>query len=91
MLIGRAVLIDGERNGVLGEPCSGVLIAPRVVLTAARCVSEADRFRVRAPFAYGYGGDAWGRWARSTPAGTVTRTATRPAASPWCSSIGPSI
>ncbi|MFT3775663.1 MAG: trypsin-like serine protease [Minicystis sp.] len=56
----EAVLVDGQRNGSLGEPCSGVLVAPRVVLTAARCVSGYDGFRVRAPFAYGR--EAWGRW-----------------------------
>ncbi|APR85575.1 Hypothetical protein A7982_10924 [Minicystis rosea] len=54
----EAVLIDGERYGSLGEPCAGVLVAPRVALTAARCVSGMDRFRVRS-----YNGDALGRWA----------------------------
>jgi hypothetical protein len=57
----EAVLIDTIQDGQATPFCSGALIAPRVVLTAARCASDYNRLRIRAPFAYGE--EAWSRWA----------------------------
>jgi hypothetical protein len=57
----EAVLLDTLQDGQLTPACSGALIAPRVVLTSARCAGASGQARVRAPFAYG--DEAWARGA----------------------------
>ena len=42
----EAVIIDG-----VGQPCSGALLAPGVVITSARCAPAGGRVHVTAPFA----------------------------------------
>ncbi len=54
----EAVLVDVMKGGQPAGSCSGAVIAPFVVLTAAHCVDGADGFKVTAPFAGGQVSDA---------------------------------
>jgi len=49
----ESVLVDMMRVTHRAAYCSGVLIAPRVVLTAGHCVFSFDGWRITAPFASG--------------------------------------
>ena len=49
----ESVLVDMMRVTHRAAYCSGVLIAPRVVLTAGHCVFGFDGWRITAPFASG--------------------------------------
>ena len=49
----EVALLDGEKDGSPAPGCSGALIAPRAVLTSARCATRFDRWRVTFPFAAG--------------------------------------
>jgi hypothetical protein len=57
----EAVIIDGQHRDGSPLACSGALIAPRVVLTAGRCVRDVGTWDVRAPLAGGMA--AYGRGA----------------------------
>jgi hypothetical protein len=46
----EAVLLDIQQGGRTTMGCSASLIAPRVVLTAAHCVADADGWQVTAPY-----------------------------------------
>jgi V8-like Glu-specific endopeptidase len=47
----EAVLVDAYKGGKINTACSGALIAPDVVLTAAHCVDSFDAWHVTAPYA----------------------------------------
>jgi hypothetical protein len=52
-----------------GSVCSGVVVAPRVVLTAGHCVTGASSFAVVAPFANGQRARALHAWTEYVPRG----------------------
>jgi V8-like Glu-specific endopeptidase len=77
----EAVVIDMLRSGARVAGCSGVLVAPRVVLTAGHCVAEFDDFAILAPFANG-------QWSRAHRTATYDWRARGEAVDPNAHDLG---